>query len=85
MSIDIEYFDKEGKQLHYFSRVTSTDIIIFFDQCVRQKRDISAFHFNNVYNEFSDLFYRGKSYKTTMSSFTPVDKACTKVGKELTN
>jgi hypothetical protein len=33
---------------------------------------------------FIDKSFKDRA-KTTMSSFTPVDKACTKVGKELTN
>ena len=69
MGLDIKYFDINGKPLRIYGVGNSTDIIMYFDQCIRQKRDIAAFHFNDVFCEFEDLFYKDKSYKTAMASF----------------
>jgi len=47
----------------------STDKIIFFKKQIKEKRNISAFHLNDVFCEFSDLFYKNKPYKTVMANF----------------
>lgn len=41
----------------------------FFDEAIRLKRHIAAFHFNDVFLEFADKFYFGKPHKVTIDNF----------------
>lgn len=47
----------------------STAKMQFFDEAIKAKRHIAAFHFNDVFLEFADKFYLGKSHKTTIANF----------------
>lgn len=62
-------FDINGKPLREYKTNNKAEKALFFNQVVEQKRHIAAFHFNDVFCEFSDLFYKGKPYKTVMASF----------------
>jgi len=48
---------------------TSADKLIFFYECFKAKRDVSAHIFNDVFSDFEEKFYKGKYYKTTMTNF----------------
>ena len=41
----------------------------FFDEAIKDKRHIAAFHFNDVFLEFADKFYPGKTHKVTINNF----------------
>jgi hypothetical protein len=45
------------------------DKLIFFYTAFRQRREISAHIFNDVYCEFEEKFYQGKPFKTAMANF----------------
>ena len=47
----------------------SADKLIFFYIKMRDKKEISAHIFNDVFSEFEERFYNGKSYKNAMSNF----------------
>lgn len=41
----------------------------FFDEAIKAKRHIAAFHFNDVFLEFADKFYLRKTHKVTINNF----------------
>lgn len=41
----------------------------FFSDAIKAKRHIAAFHFNDVFLEFSDKFYYEKGNKVTIANF----------------
>lgn len=47
----------------------STAKMQFFSDAIKAKRHIAAFHFNDVFLEFADRFYLGKSHKITIANF----------------
>ena len=51
------------------SGCTSADKLIFFYTTFKNKREISAHIFNDVFCEFEETFYKGKPYKNAMSNF----------------
>jgi len=61
-------FDYDGKPLHKVIN-SSSNKTKFFDKAISRKREISAFHLNDVFCEFSDLFYKGLPYKNAMANF----------------
>jgi hypothetical protein len=48
---------------------TSSEKIIFFYDAFNGNREISAHILNDVFSEFEETFYKGKSYKNAMSNF----------------
>ena len=48
---------------------TSSDKIIFFYDVFKANREVSTHIFNDVFSEFEERFYNGKSYKNAMSNF----------------
>lgn len=48
---------------------TPADKLIFFYESFKTKRAVSAHIFNDVFCEFEEKFYNGKSYKTAMANF----------------
>ena len=51
------------------SGCTSADKLIFFYNALKNKREISAHIFNDVFCEFEEIFYKGKPYKNAMNNF----------------
>ena len=41
----------------------------FICAAIDQRRDIAAFHFNDVFCEFCDIFYKGESFKKPLVNF----------------
>lgn len=43
--------------------------INFIETAILQKKEIAAFHLNDVFCEYADMFYKNKSYKITLLDF----------------
>lgn len=67
--MNTEKVTKEKCNLPIFRVGGSTAKMQFFDEAIKAKRHIAAFHFNDVFLEFADKFYLGKSHKVTIANF----------------
>lgn len=47
----------------------STDKLIFLYQAIKNRRHIAAFHWNDVFCEYCDLFYKNKPHNTALQNF----------------
>lgn len=66
------------------NKYNSTDKIIFFYNAIKNKREISAHIFNDVYCEFEEKFYKDKPYKNTITNFKKYMKiAADNMGHEI--
>jgi hypothetical protein len=68
---DMNLNEPQNQQLNIgaVSGRTSSDKIIFFYDAFNANREISAHIFNDVFSEFEERFYNGKSYKNAMLNF----------------
>lgn len=48
---------------------SSTDKLIFLYKAIKNRKEIAAHIFNDVFCEFEDTFYKGKPYKNAMANF----------------
>ena len=50
-------------------RPQSADKLIFIYEAIKNRKEIAAHIFNDVFCEFEDAFYKGKPYKNAMANF----------------
>jgi len=58
-----------SKDLFIYGLSSSTDKLMFIYEAINNRKDISAHIFNEVFCEFEDTFYKGKSYKNAIANF----------------
>lgn len=51
----------------------SVDKVAFLDMAIREKKDIAAFHFNDVWCDFADLFHKKSTGKYNKHSTIMAD------------